>query len=63
MKAMKILESWGTSHWENFFLPFFLSFRAVRKVAAKSDLVSYHFLFSKSIDRKYCDEVKRIYVT
>lgn len=62
MKA-KIFESWGKSHWETSFLSFILSFRAVRKVGAKSDLVSYHFVFSKSIDHKYCDAVERVYVT
>lgn len=63
MKAMKVLESWGPNHWEALFLPSYLSFRAVRKVRARSDLVSYRFLFSQSTDHKYCFDVKRTYVT
>lgn len=59
MKAKKILKSWNNSHWEIFFL----SFRAVGKVGEKSDLLSYHFIFPKSIDHKYFDGVKKIYVT
>lgn len=59
MKTKKICESLVKRHWETFFL----SFRAVRKVEAKSDLVSFHFLFCKSIDHKYCDGIKRICVT
>lgn len=53
MKAKKILESWNNSHWEIFSL----SFTAVGKVREKSDLLSYQF------DHKYCDGVKKIYVT